>query len=96
MNTETNNIIQGLLFLSTKYPDGKIKGGNNYISFLLPKDYNFLKLEDIKYVESLGWDECEIDLCGLFSQTWVATAWVFNTKSFDEEVFDEEEEWEDI
>lgn len=39
MKEETNNIIQGLLFLSTKYSDGKVKGMDNYISFLLPKDW---------------------------------------------------------
>lgn len=94
MNKETNNIIQGLLFLSTKYPDGKIKGRNNYVSFLLPKNYNPLEIENIKYIESLGWDEYEIDLCGLFSQTWVATAWVFYISPIEEDF--EDGEWKDI
>ena len=85
MKEETNNIIQGLLFLSTKYPDGKVKSMNDCISFLLPENHNSLEIEDIKYIESLGWDECDIDLCSFFSQTWISTAWVFNTKSFDEE-----------
>ena len=90
MNKETNNIVQGLLFLSTKFPDGKVKSMIDYISFLLPKDYTPLEIEDITYIESLGWDECDIDLCGLFSQTWVATAWVFDIKSIEEE-FEEDE-----
>lgn len=95
MKEETNNIIQGLLFLSTKYPDGKIKGGDNYISFLLPKNYNPLEVENITLIESLGWNECEIDLCTLFSQTWVSTAWIFYTSPIVED-FEDEKEWENI
>lgn len=54
MKEETNNIVQGLLFLSTKYPLGKVKCLDNCISFLLPKDYAPLEIANISYIESLG------------------------------------------
>lgn len=96
MKEETNNIIQGLLFLSTKYPEGKVSGGGGndgrYIEFILPNEYVYLELEDISYLESLGWDE--YDNYKVDVQSHYYRLWRFYTEPLEQ--YEEEEEWEDI
>lgn len=96
MNTETNSIIQGLLFLSTKYPDGKIEGGegssgegDRYISFIL-KDETTLEEKDYKYLESLDWYEYLVDRDNFGN----LRLWRFYTLPFEQD--NEDEEWENI
>lgn len=102
MKEETNNIIQGLLFLSTKYPDGRILGGgigymenDKWIDFLLPNDFASLETVDTNYLESLGWDEYSVDCCRTLGQGgFIIRTWRFYNEPFEPE--SEEEEWEDI
>lgn len=96
MKEETNNIIRGLLFLSTKYPNGIVSGGGGsdgrYVEFILPNEYVYLELEDISYLESLGWDEYDDYKVELNVNYY--RLWRYYTEPL--ERYDEEEEWEDI
>lgn len=103
MKEETNNIIQGLLFLSTKYPEGRILGGGigymeneKWIDFILSKNCTpLVSLKDINYLESLGWEEYEVDCSKILSpSSFNIRTWRFYNEPFEPE--SEEEDWEDI
>jgi hypothetical protein len=100
MNQETNNIIQGLNFLFTKYPDGRIEGGgdssSSYISFILPfkrdaipQDDSLLGDTEDEYLESLDWNEYMVDSTNIYDQLQTNRLWRFYIKEIEEE---EEEE----
>jgi hypothetical protein len=94
MNQETDNIIQGLSFLFTKYPDGRVEGGgdssSSYISFILPfkrdvipQEVNLLENTQDEYLELLGWNEYMVDYTDIYGQSQTNRLWRFYTNEVD-------------
>ena len=89
MNQETNSIIQGLIFLFSKYPNGRIEGGRSgetsYIEFQLPKLDSSLLVEDIRYLESFKWEEYFVDTQNSYGQAIFLRVWRFYIQEVEED-----------
>jgi len=101
MNQETNNIIQGLNFLFTKYPNGRIEGGGDSsssdISFILPfkkeaipQENSLLESDEYEYLELLGWNEYMVDSTNIYGHLQTNRLWRFYIQKVEED--NEEEE----